>query len=136
MNQQTSFVDVSPKLVDWIKPDFEDAAIELCQLANIPNDLVEDWCKIFEKNLEAAYKVGNLHGRQEKKRPLNRRCIPGTSGKGPPRQTCGSCLHKRYAGGVAGQYLKCGLVEKNWTHGEATGIKARWPACEKWEVVQ
>lgn len=54
---------------------------------------------------------------------------PGT---GPDGQTCGSCAHLcRKA--MAKTYLKCGLVQAKWTGGGGTDVKARSPACSKWE---
>lgn len=57
---------------------------------------------------------------------------PDLPGSGPAGETCGSCRHKVKPGG----YLKCGLMRNIWTHGAATDIRARWPACAKWEPKQ
>lgn len=54
-------------------------------------------------------------------------------GSGPKGETCGSCKHKVLREGVAGRYIKCALTRAAWTGGGATDIKARSPACEKWE---
>ena len=57
---------------------------------------------------------------------------PGT---GPAGETCGSCRHltrKR----MARVYLKCWLMRARWTGGGATDIKAKDPACAKWEFRQ
>ena len=61
-------------------------------------------------------------------------CTAGPIGSGPEGETCGSCRHKTYMGMVAGKYLKCALMQKAWTRGAGTDIKARWAACEKWEA--
>ncbi|MDP3740324.1 MAG: hypothetical protein Q8R02_23255 [Hyphomonadaceae bacterium] len=55
---------------------------------------------------------------------------PGT---GPAGETCGSCknLYRKHMGKT---YLKCSLTEKFWTGGGGTDIKARSPACSKWEA--
>lgn len=53
---------------------------------------------------------------------------PGT---GPVGETCGSCKHIVRAWN--GRYRKCDLVRRLWTHGPGTDIKARSPACSKWE---
>lgn len=50
-------------------------------------------------------------------------------GSGPEGQTCGSCEHIVRAR----KYRKCELVSSKWTHGPGTDIKARAPACSKWE---
>lgn len=57
-------------------------------------------------------------------------------GSGPAGETCGSCEHKTARGNVAGRYLKCLLTRPQWTKGSATDIKARTPACSKWEKVK
>lgn len=56
--------------------------------------------------------------------------IPGS---GPTGETCGSCKHIRRKE-MAKVYLKCGLTEAHWTGGGGTDIKARAPACSKWEA--
>lgn len=55
--------------------------------------------------------------------------LPGT---GPEGETCGTCAHLVHTGN-SGRYLKCGLMRKDWTHGPGTDLRARWPACSKWE---
>jgi hypothetical protein len=71
-----------------------------------------------------------LAGKPKRKTiPRGYAALPGT---GPHGETCGSCRHKvRVA--AAGHYLKCALVRRAWTHGMATDIRARWPACQRWE---
>lgn len=54
---------------------------------------------------------------------------PGT---GPEGETCGSCANlarKR----LSKTYLKCRLMEAIWTGGGGTDVRARDPACSKWE---
>lgn len=55
---------------------------------------------------------------------------PGT---GPEGETCGSCKHlaRKSMGRV---YLKCGLMQAVWTGGAGTDVRARDPACKKWEA--
>lgn len=53
---------------------------------------------------------------------------PGT---GPAGETCGSCKHCHRAWN--GRYRKCELVRTLWTGGPGTDVKARSPACPKWE---
>lgn len=48
---------------------------------------------------------------------------------GPVGETCGSCKHIMRTA----HYRKCELVRKLWTGGPGTDIKARSPACSKWE---
>jgi hypothetical protein len=57
---------------------------------------------------------------------------PGT---GPAGETCGSCAHKvtKHTGGWNKSFVKCGLMEKQWTHGAGTDIRAHDPACKFWE---
>lgn len=54
---------------------------------------------------------------------------PGT---GPAGETCGSCAHL-YRNRMAKTYLKCALMKAHWTGGGATDVKARAPACRRWE---
>lgn len=57
---------------------------------------------------------------------------PGT---GPAGETCGSCANlcrKR----MSKVYLKCWLTEKLWTGGGGTDVRARDPACSKWETAK
>lgn len=54
---------------------------------------------------------------------------PGT---GPANETCGSCKHI-YRKHMAKTYIKCALVARFWTGGGGTDVKARAPACQKWE---
>ena len=55
--------------------------------------------------------------------------LPGT---GPKGETCGSCRHL-YRRRYSKVYLKCALCEPKWTGGPGSDIKARAPACSKWE---
>ena len=54
---------------------------------------------------------------------------PGTGTEG---ETCKSCKHlvRRT---FAKTYLKCGLMKAQWTGGPGSDVKARDPACKKWE---
>jgi hypothetical protein len=56
---------------------------------------------------------------------------PGT---GPAGETCGTCKHI-YRNRLAKTYLKCNLMSAHWTGGGATDIKARAPACRRWEAI-
>lgn len=52
--------------------------------------------------------------------------LPGT---GPEGETCESCAHiARFR-----RYRKCKLMERRWTGGPGTDIKARSPACRNWQ---
>lgn len=55
-----------------------------------------------------------------------------TPGTGPEGETCGTCKHL-YRKRMSKTYLKCSLVESKWTGGGGTDVKARDPACKKWE---
>lgn len=54
---------------------------------------------------------------------------PGT---GPAGETCGTCKHKARRV-YSKTYHKCRLMQAIWTHGAATDIRVRSPACSKWE---
>lgn len=62
--------------------------------------------------------------------PKGYAALPGT---GPAMETCGSCGHM-VRRRMAKTYLKCGLVEAQWTRGSATDIRAGSPACRRWEA--
>ena len=55
---------------------------------------------------------------------------PGT---GPEGETCGSCKHL-YRNQMAKTYLKCNLARHKWTGGGGSDIRAKSPACQKWEA--
>lgn len=50
-------------------------------------------------------------------------------GSGPPGRICGGCEHYCRVHSAASVYRKCGLCEKNWTHGKGSDIKRSSPAC-------
>ncbi|MFL5607717.1 MAG: hypothetical protein ACJ8AD_14800 [Gemmatimonadaceae bacterium] len=54
-------------------------------------------------------------------------------GSGPEGETCGSCCHL-YRNVRAKTYLKCDLMRAHWTGGARTDIRARSPACSRWET--
>jgi hypothetical protein len=60
---------------------------------------------------------------------------PGT---GPEGETCRTCKHYTHKGGShqcsPKRYPACGLMERFWTHGPGTDIKAKSPACKFWEM--
>lgn len=56
---------------------------------------------------------------------------PGT---GPAGETCKTCKHRVRLGVRSGRvFQKCGLNERNWTHGPGSDIRAKAPACKFWE---
>lgn len=62
-----------------------------------------------------------------------RRGHAGTPGRGPKDETCGSC-HHALPTGARTTFYKCDLSRHRMTHGAATDIKLKDPACEKWEA--
>ena len=65
--------------------------------------------------------------------PLPRRRRRGHAampGGGPKGETCGTCAHlvRRR---LAKTYLKCDLIR--WTSGPGTDVRAKDPACSRWE---
>ncbi len=54
-------------------------------------------------------------------------------GSGPVGETCRSCKHYTLRE-WAGTYRKCGLMRAHWTGGGGSDIRARDPACSKWEA--
>lgn len=55
---------------------------------------------------------------------------PGT---GPAGETCGSCRHRIRKETGNRTYQKCGLMERQWTRGPGTDIRAKDAACKFWE---
>lgn len=65
------------------------------------------------------------------RRPMPKHpCTPAGVGTGPAGETCGSCRH---CVRPLATFFKCGLMKKAWSHGVATDIKFRWPACLAWQ---
>ena len=58
-------------------------------------------------------------------------CLPGT---GPKSETCSSCANIRLMQNYAKRYYKCVCRAGVWTHGAATDVKYRSPACSYWRV--
>jgi hypothetical protein len=63
--------------------------------------------------------------------PKGYAALPGT---GPAGETCGSCgnLARRQS---ARTYLKCALMQRGWTRGSASDVRARAPACSRWTAI-
>jgi hypothetical protein len=63
--------------------------------------------------------------------PKGYAALPGT---GPAGESCGSCEHlvRRQ---MAKTYLKCGLMERGWTRGPASDVRAKTPACSRWNRI-
>lgn len=55
---------------------------------------------------------------------------PGT---GPEGETCGTCKHLCHIQ-MSRAYLKCELNRAAWTHGGKTDVRAKDPACRRWEA--
>lgn len=55
--------------------------------------------------------------------------IPGT---GPTGETCRSCEHM-VRKQISKTYLKCDLMSAHWTGGAGSDVRARSPACRRWE---
>ena len=72
-----------------------------------------------------------LTGRKKRKPTLPRghAAPPGT---GPAGETCKTCANLRYRT-LARTYIKCVLMIDQWTGGTATDVRAKDPACRRWE---
>jgi hypothetical protein len=57
----------------------------------------------------------------------------GTPGTGPAGETCKSCANLVRIKYHGRPYRKCGLMRNAWTHGPGSDIRARDPACHRWE---
>ena len=65
---------------------------------------------------------------------LKRRGHAGQPGKGPAGERCGTCRWLK-AAVFAQRYSKCGhRMAPRPTHGPATDVKQKDPACERWEA--
>ena len=65
--------------------------------------------------------------------PKVNRGYAGHPGAGPDGETCGNCLHLvHWQPGSGRVFFKCGRTR--WTHGEATDIRKKTPACEHWQT--
>lgn len=54
-------------------------------------------------------------------------------GSGPEGETCRTCKHL-YRKSMAKTYLKCELMKHRWTGGGKTDVRAKDPACARWEA--
>lgn len=66
-------------------------------------------------------------------RAVRNLATPAAIGSGPEGKTCGDCQFLVHVQHRAGRYLKCGKMEKHWTHGEGTDIRAKWEACSQFK---
>lgn len=73
------------------------------------------------------------HGAVKKRKPTKANGYAGIPGIGPEGKTCRDCDHIRRIR-IGKTYIKCGLMQHAWTHGPGTDIKARTPACSKFEA--
>ena len=84
----------------------------------LPLSDLEEWKKKFPQ-------ATKLRGKHYVK-PRGYAGIPGT---GPEGETCKTCFFYR----AYRRYSKCEKNRHNWSHGRATDILARTPACNHWE---
>lgn len=61
------------------------------------------------------------------------RCIPAPSGTGPEGEFCRTCKFLAHVRHHDKTYLKCRVVQKFWTHGAGSDIRAMWDACREWQ---
>ena len=69
-----------------------------------------------------------------KKAPKRTGLHAAEPGTGPAGETCGSCANL-YRRQFAKTYLKCALTKAAWTRSGSTDVKARDPACAKWQAI-
>jgi len=55
------------------------------------------------------------------------------AGTGPAGQTCGTCSKLCRVHYHDKTYRKCHVLMKHWSHGGATDIRCKDPACKSWE---
>jgi hypothetical protein len=73
------------------------------------------------------------------KQPRSRRVRPwkggyaAQPGSGPAGQRCNTCRHYQRVSGGNRAWPKCALMAHAWTHGPGSDIKAKTPACRRWQ---
>lgn len=74
--------------------------------------------------------IGAFKSRRKDPQPRGHAAPPGS---GPEGETCRSCRHlvRRE---LAKTYFKCALRRR--THGRATDVRAKDPACARWEKTE
>lgn len=73
---------------------------------------------------------------ERKRKPTKPNGYAARPGSGPAGHTCGDCEHKQRVCGGSKVFSKCGLCERNWTHGPGSDIRVKSPACQFWVPVQ
>lgn len=68
-------------------------------------------------------------------RAVKNLATPASVGSGPDGMTCKQCEFYVRVHYQAGIYLKCGKMQKYWTHGAGTDIRAKWTACSEFEAI-
>lgn len=96
------------------------------------------WPVIACRAVSDAGKVLDLFGEVPERAPAKKHTRPSRAyaampGTGPTGHTCGDCQHLYRTHHTAKKYLKCALQRAVWTSGGGTDVKARSPACSKWE---
>ena len=69
-------------------------------------------------------------------RAIKNLATPAAIGSGPSEMRCKHCQHFRRERHHDYTYFKCGLMEKYWTHGEGTDIRANWPSCSEFQPAE
>ena len=64
---------------------------------------------------------------------VGRRGHAGNPGRGPDGETCGTCRSYCSVNWHGKPWRKCELNKPNWSHGPATDIRKKDPACEFWK---
>lgn len=90
--------------------------------------------------MAAVQQFGLFNGKPERPR-IERRSRGGAAagyaakpGTGPRGETCNTCAHCRLrVSRGERRYYKCQLLIGQWTHGRATDVVLRSPACAKWQ---
>ena len=65
---------------------------------------------------------------------IDRKGHAGIPGMGPRGETCGSCLHLTRTRTRKKTFRKCALRRAEWTSAKGTDVRAKDPACGKWEA--
>lgn len=76
---------------------------------------------------EQKRKIGR--GKRREPVPAGYAALPGTGPEGETCKTCKNMVRVTFAK----TYRKCGLMRAQWTGGGKTDVRARSPACKRWE---
>lgn len=88
---------------------------------------------MFGNEISVAEARALLASTKKGRKPTQPKGYAALPGSGPEGETCRSCKHIARIE-YAKTYLKCELMRSHWTGGPGTDIRAKSPACSRWEA--